>query len=347
MRRGLVVVDGHNLAGESALGLVGVGLACRKRALHLVHLVDGQRRGQAVVARHQRVGNTHDLAEHLGRRICQPDVVAIGLAHLARAVGALQQRQRERDLRLHALFLHQLAAGQQIEQLVVAAQLDVGFDHHRVVGLHDGVEELVQRDGHLALVALGEVVALEDARHGEVRAQLQQASQIKLADPIGVVRDLGLGRVENLHGLVHVGLRVGRDLRRRKLRARRVAPGRVADQRSAVADDKRDLVAEVLELAQLAQGHSMPDVQVRARGIHAQLDVKRRAAVELFLQVGQGHELRRAGLDDVQLFVGGKHLTRCAFLLFVVCVRAGAAVLRPSSAYIACKHTMRPAARGW
>lgn len=105
-------------------------------------------------------------------------------------------------------------------------------------------------------------------------AHLQQAGQVHRKDPVAVVHDGGLLGVQDLHGLAHVGLGVGLDLLLRKLRAGGVLARGVADQRSAVADDKGDVVAQVLELTHLAQGHGMAQVQVGAGGIDAELDVE-------------------------------------------------------------------------
>ena len=117
--------------------------------------------------------------------------------------------------------------------------------------------------------------------------------------------------VEDLERLIDVGLGVRLDLLGRELRARGVAPRGVADERGAVADDERDPVSQVLELPELAQRDGMPQVDVGSRGVHAQLDVQGLAALQLLEQGGFGHDLRRAGFDDVQLFFGSEH--RSAF----------------------------------
>lgn len=49
----------------------------------------------------------------------------------------------------------------------------VSLDLNGVEGLHHGVQELVQGDRRLGLVALGKVIALEDAGDGELGAHLQ------------------------------------------------------------------------------------------------------------------------------------------------------------------------------
>ena len=76
---------------------------------------------------------------------------------------ATRMRRRQNHLRLEAVGRHDLAAREQVVELVGAAELDVGLDRHRVVGLHQRVEELGDGDRLVRGEALGEVVALEDA----------------------------------------------------------------------------------------------------------------------------------------------------------------------------------------
>ena len=80
------------------------------------------------------------------RRLGDADVVAERLRHLVDAVQPLEQRHREDALRLLAVVLLQLAADQQVEFLVGAAELDVGLHRHRVVALHQRVQQLVHGD---------------------------------------------------------------------------------------------------------------------------------------------------------------------------------------------------------
>ena len=114
--------------------------------------------------------------------------------------------------------------------------------------------------------------------------------------------DGGLIGVKDLHGLRHVGLCVGLDLLLGEGRAGGVAAGGVADKRGAVADDERDLVSKVLELAHLTQGDGVAEVEVGAGGIHAQLDVERHPALKLLAKLVHGHDLHGARRDDLQLF---------------------------------------------
>ena len=139
----------------------------------------------------------------------------------------------------------------------------------------------MQGDGGVGLVALREVVTLEDAGDRELGAQLQQALQIELEDPVRVVDDGGLLGVEHVERLLDVGLGVGLDLLLGELGTRRVLAGRIADERRAVADDEGDAMAQILELAHLAQRHRVAEMQIGAGGVHTQLDVERLAPLEL------------------------------------------------------------------
>ena len=127
-RRGLAVEVGDQPAGELLLDGLGVQLARpRPGACGCVELGRRDVGEQQVPVPHQGVGDRHRLAVDLARRILDRDRVAEALRHLLDAVGADEERHGEHDLRLHALFLHQVAADEQVEDLVVAAELDVGL----------------------------------------------------------------------------------------------------------------------------------------------------------------------------------------------------------------------------
>ena len=139
--------------------------------------------------------------------------------------------------------------------------------------------------GWPGLVALGEVVALEHARHGVVRRELHHLGRGELAEPARVEVDAGALAVEDLEHLRLVGARVGLDLLGRERRARGVAPGRIADHPGEIADEEGHLVAELLELAHLVQQHRVPEMQVGRGRIEARLHAQRRAALQLLRQV--------------------------------------------------------------
>ena len=301
------VVGVAQVAAQSALELIGIGGAVGQGSVDLVDLGRGERARQAVVLADHLVGDGHGLAEHILGRVGQADVVTVGLGHLTDAIGALEQRHGERDLWLHAHLLHELTAGKQVEELVGAAHLHVGLDLHGVESLHHGIQELMQGDRRLRLVALGKVVALENTGDGELGAHLQQTGQIHRQDPVTVVHDGGLLGIQDLHGLAHVGLGIGLDLLLRKLRTGGILARRVANQRGTVADDEGDVVAQVLELTHLAQRHGVAQVQIGAGGVDAELDVEGLALLKLLAKVGLGNDLRGARGDDTHLLVNRQH----------------------------------------
>jgi len=188
-----------------------------------------------------------------------------------------EQRHRQDALRLLAVFLLQVSAHQQVELLVGTAEFQVGLQRHRVVALHQRVQQLVDGDRAAGAETLCKVVTLEHARQRVLRGQVDHAARAERVAPLAVVADLGLRRVEHEAGLAVVGLGVGFDLLARERRARRVAAGGVADHRREVADEKDHGMPKVLQLAHLVQHHRVADMDVRRRGVEAELDAQRLA----------------------------------------------------------------------
>ena len=133
---------------------------------------------------HQVVGDGHEFAVHLRGGLVDADGVVERLGHLLHAVQSLEDGSHEDDLRFLAVVALQLAAAQQVEFLVGAAELDVALKRDRIVALHHGVEHLVEADGLLFLEALVEFVALEHLRDGEVGGEANGALVAELARAI-------------------------------------------------------------------------------------------------------------------------------------------------------------------
>ncbi len=201
------------------------------------------------------------------------DVVAERLRHLVDAVEAFQQRHRQHHLRFLAVRFLQLPPDQQVELLVGAAELDVGLERHRVVALHQRVQEFVHGDRLPGLVALGEIVALEHPGHRVPRRQLDHAGRAHLGHPGGIELHAGQRRVEDLEDLRLVGFRVGPDFIGRQRRPRRVAAGRITDQAGEVPDQEDHLVAESLEHRHAVDQHGVPEVQVGRGRVETRLDL--------------------------------------------------------------------------
>src|SRR5690606_23145149 len=92
-------------------------------------------------------------------------------------------------------------------------------------------------------------------------------------------------------------------------RARLALARGVADGRREVADDEDGAVAEVLELPELPEHDGVAEVEVRPRGVDAELDRERAARLGRALQLlGEGvfgEDLRRPAADPAQLFFDG------------------------------------------
>ena len=126
----------------------------------------------------------------------------------------------------------QLAAHQQVEFLVGAAELDIGLERDRVVALRQGIQQLVHRDRLLFHEALVEVLALQHLRDGELRGQADDAFVAQLVEPLAVEAHLGLVAIEDLEDLRLVGLGVLVDLLARSAAAASTErAGGIADQR--------------------------------------------------------------------------------------------------------------------
>jgi hypothetical protein len=185
------VVELGDLPRQAALDVPSRRAALGRLGDELLHLVGAQIGGQAQVLRHQMVRDPHQLAELLLRRVVQVDAVVQALGHLLDAVGAAQQRHGHHDLAGLTAGALQLAAEQQVEGLVGAAQLDVGLDGHRVHALHERVEELDQRDRAAGVVAGLEILPLQKLGHGDVCRQVGHLREGHRRQPLGVVPDLG------------------------------------------------------------------------------------------------------------------------------------------------------------
>ena len=282
------------------------------------HRVAGLERGElfrrgeqeeVVVDPHGGVGHRHDAAEHVLRAVVEGDVVAEGLRHLLLAVEADEQGHAEHGLRGHLVLFLQVAADEHVEELVAAADLDVGLEHDGVVALEERVEELDDRDGGVRGVTLGEVIAREHLRHGHAAAELEGVEERHLAEPLAVAADLGLLGVEDLEGLLEVGLGVLLDLLLGEDGARLGLAGGVADARGVVADDEDGLVAELLELAELVEDDHVAEGQVGSGRVDAELHAQGLAGFEALEDLRLTDEFLGAGFHGLQLFRGGHGFT--------------------------------------
>ena len=228
---------------------------------------DARSRGPRTTGPSPSSGQRERAPVHLLRRLGDADVVAERLRHLLDAVRPRQDRDGEDRLLGHAVGALHVAREEQVERLVGAAELDVGADRDRVVALHERIEQLEHRDRRARGEALGEVVALEHLgdRGG---ARERKSSSMRHVEPLGVEAQLveRRGRRGGRWNACSWYVRALRSISSPDSTGRvRRAAARVADPRGEVADDQDDLVAEVLELAELLQDDRVAEVDVGAR----------------------------------------------------------------------------------
>jgi hypothetical protein len=84
---------------------------------------------------------------------------------VATICGCCENRDGGDDLRLLPVIALEFAADQEIEFLIGAAHLDVGFEGDGIVTLGKRVHQFVHGNRDAFLEALGEIVSLQDAGH--------------------------------------------------------------------------------------------------------------------------------------------------------------------------------------
>jgi hypothetical protein len=149
-------------------------------------------------------------------------------------------------------LLLQLAAGQDVEELVRSPELHVRLDRDRVIGLQQGIQQVLDRDRRLALLALAEFFARQDLLRGESRRELDDVAQAELPVPLVLQND---SRVLTWHDeveLIEVGPRVLHDLVAGLERTAVIEVAGVPDLGRPVAHDEHDLVPPLRELTKLS-----------------------------------------------------------------------------------------------
>ena len=176
-------------------------------------------------------------------------------------------------------------------------------DRDGVVGLHERVEELGDGDGRLRCEALGEVVALEQARDGRRTRQAEHFGEVELPEPLAVEAHLETGGISVDHErcLLEVPLRVAVDLLVGEHRALGRPPGRIADSRRVVADDEHPDVTRVLEGPHPLERDRVADVHVGRGDVDAELDAQCPAERELALELALREDVHRVAGEVLEL----------------------------------------------
>jgi hypothetical protein len=203
---------------------------------------------------------------------------------------------------------HHLPAGEQVEELVVPAELDVGLDGDRVVGLHEWIEQLRDRDRLLRRIPLCEVISLQQPRDSGCPSQPQDLGEVQLREPLAVEPQLGTIRVDDRRRMLEITLRVRvDDLGCDDRPLGRPSRG-IADPRRVVTDDQDAEVPLILERAHSLERDPVSERHVGRGDVDPQLDPQRPSERELALelsfrqnvggipgQLGEAHEASLEG----------------------------------------------------
>ena len=134
-------------------------------------------------------------------------------------------------------------------------------------------------DGLLRGIAFGEIVALQHARHGMLRSELDHVGGTHLAEPLAIETHLGALTIKHLEDLLGIRLRIGQHILASQRLAGDVLAGGVTDHAGEVANQEDDLMPQILELAHFVEQHGVAKVQIGRSGVKASLDPQRPAAV--------------------------------------------------------------------
>ncbi|MBM2827092.1 MAG: hypothetical protein HW403_1156 [Dehalococcoidia bacterium] len=173
---------------------------------------------------------------------------------------------------LLAHHLLELSPHQAVEHLVRAPKLHIGLDGQGVIGLEEGVDELGHGDGSALLVAIGDVLPSQHLGYGEAAGQVYHIGQSELTEPLALPHHLGLLGINDPEELGHVSLGVGADLFGGEHGASLGLAAGVADLSGPIPHDEDDLVAQLLELPELTEGHGVAEVKVGPGGVEAHFE---------------------------------------------------------------------------
>ena len=158
-------------------------------------------------------------------------------------------------------------------------------------------------DGPVFSKTLCEIVALKNSGNRVAGSKTDEVRGSEFAKPVGVEFHDGLLGIQDLENLILIGLGIGLDLFLRERRPRDGTAGRIADAAGEVANEEHDGVSQFLKMAHFLHNHGMAEVQIRGRGVEANLHFERGSAGKLFPELAIVNNLRSASLDEGHLLV--------------------------------------------
>ena len=109
-------------------------------------------------------------------------------------------------------------------------------------------------------IAIFKIITLQHPRQGIFRRQAYHAFRTQVAHPLGVKTNFGLLAIQDLEDLGGVGLGVFFDLLLGQRLAGDVLARGVTDHTGEIANQERDLVAEILKLTHFIDHYGVADM---------------------------------------------------------------------------------------
>ena len=158
-------------------------------------------------------------------------------------------------------------------------------------------------DRLLFLEAFAEILALQHLLQGDATVETNDFLVAHLAKPIAVENNLGAAGIENLEGLLAIGLGVGLDFFVGQVRPGGGTAAGIADHPRKITDDENGLMPEILEFAQLAQDDGVAEVNIGAGRIDSEFHAQRPAEGQLFPQLVLADNLGGAVPEKGERFI--------------------------------------------
>jgi hypothetical protein len=262
---------------------------------------------EEVVLGHEFVGDAHEFAEHRDGRFGDADVVIKALGHLVDAIESFEEGHEHDDLFGLSFLPLEVSANEDVEQLVCAAEFNVGLNHDGIPSLNDGVLDFVETHGIASVDTISEVFAMEHLLEGHAAVETDDVNEGHFGEPVAVEDDLGFLAVEDFEGLFAEGLCISEHFFATELGPRFGATGRVANHGCEVADDEDGLMSELLELAEFFEADGEAEVDVGSGGIDAEFDVEGASEAQFCQKFVFGEDFCGASAKGFELGFGSLH----------------------------------------